>query len=67
METVTGRMIYRHFYVRVPDGPHMGLSGFKKFHSKKQTQLCCEAVGDLPKLAQHDPDANRRGEDKGVL
>lgn len=64
METVTGRMIYRHFYVRVP---HMGLSGFKKFHSKKQTQLCREAAGDLPKLAQHDPDANQRGEDKGVL
>lgn len=29
METVTGPMIYSHFYVRVPDGPHMGLRGFR--------------------------------------
>lgn len=29
METVTGQMIYSHFYVRVPDGPHVGLSCFR--------------------------------------
>lgn len=48
METVTGGMIYRHFYVRVPDGPHMGLNGFKGFIQRNKHNYAVRRLETSP-------------------